>query len=119
MALRLLWRWVNPTPAQPSDSKPWERLAAQLGHIGLYVLIFAVSLTGWAVANTFRIPITQDLFGLAVPKIVGTVDRATRALVEETHMVLAYVLAVLVAVHIMGALRHHFWKRNDVLRRMI
>ena len=82
-------------------------------------MIFAVSLTGWAVANTFRVPITQDLFGFALPKIVGTVDRATRALVEETHMVLAYVPAVLVAVHIMGALRHHFWKRNDVLRRMI
>jgi cytochrome b561 len=88
MVLRLLWRWVNPVPAQPSDSKPWERLAARLGHMGLYVLIFAVSLTGWVVANTFRVPITQDLFGLAVPQIVGTVDRATRALVEESHMVL-------------------------------
>ena len=119
MVPRLLWRWVNPVPALPSDSKPWERLAAQLGHIGLYVLIFAVSLTGWVVANTFRVPITQDLVGLAVPQIVGTVDRATRALVEETHMVLAYVLAALVAVHIVSALRHHFWKRNDVLRRMI
>jgi len=117
--LRLLWRWVNPVPALPSDSKPWERVAAQLGHFGLYVLIFGVSLTGWVVANTFRVPITQDLFGLAVPQIVGTVDRATRALVEESHMVLAYVLATLVAVHIVGALRHHFWKRNDVLRRII
>jgi cytochrome b561 len=78
MMLRLLWRWVNPVPAQPLDSKLWERLAAQLGHIGLYVLIFAVSLTGWAVANTFRVPITQDLVGLSVPRIVGIVERATR-----------------------------------------
>jgi cytochrome b561 len=119
MVLRILWRWVNLVPAQPADSKPWERLAAWLGHIGLYVLVFVVSLTGWAVANTFRVPITQDLFGLTVPQMVGTVDRAMRALIEETHMVLAYVLAVLVAVHVVGALRHHFWKRNDVLRRMI
>ena len=119
MVLRLVWRWANPVPAQPSDSKPWERIAAQLGHIGLYVLIFVVSVTGWAVANTFRVPITRDLFGLAVPQIVGTVERATRAWIEESHMVLAYVLAVLVAVHVVGALRHHFWKRNDVLRRMV
>jgi cytochrome b561 len=54
-----------------------------------------------------------------MPRIVGTIDRATRALIEETHMALAYVLAGLVAVHVIGALRHHFWKRNDVLRRMI
>lgn len=119
MVLRLLWRWVNPVPALPSDSKPWERRAAELGHIGLYVLIFAASLTGWVVADTFRVPITQDLFGLAVPRIVGAVDPATRGLAEETHMILAYVVAVLIAVHIAGALRHHFWKRNDVLRRMI
>ena len=81
MMLRLLWRWVNPVPAQPLDSKPWERLAARFGHIGLYALIFAVSLTGWAVANTFRVPITQDLVGLSVPRIVGIVEHATRAFI--------------------------------------
>jgi len=34
-------------------------------------------------------------------------------------MVLAYVLAAVVLIHIAAALRHHFLKRNDVLRRMI
>ncbi len=33
-------------------------------------------------------------------------------------MVLAYVLAALVVIHIIGAFRHHVIKRNDVLRRM-
>jgi len=118
MVLRILWRWVNPVPTQPVESKPWERYAAHLGHAGLYLLIFVVSLTGWAVANTFRTPITKDLLGISLPRIVGTIERSTRALVEETHMVFAYVLGALVMVHIVGALRHHFWKRNDVLRRM-
>jgi cytochrome b561 len=119
MVLRLLWRWANPVPAQPAESKPWERLAAWLSHAGLYVLIFVASVTGWAVANTARTPITKDLFGFSVPMIVGTIDPSIRALIEETHMVLAYVLAALVVVHIAGALRHHFWKENDVLRRML
>jgi cytochrome b561 len=117
--LRLLWRWVNPAPEQPPDSKPWERLAARFGHIGLYLLIFAVSLTGWGLANTFRAPLAQDLFGLAMPRIVVAVDRATHEIFEESHTILAYVLAVIVVVHTAGALRHHFWKRNDVLRRMV
>jgi cytochrome b561 len=119
IVLRMLWRWANPVPTQPTDSKSWERLAAQAGHVGLYVLMLAVSLTGWAVANTVRVPITQDLLGISLPLIVGPVERATRALIEDTHMVLAYVLAGLVVVHIAGALRHHFWKKNDVLRRML
>jgi cytochrome b561 len=46
------------------------------------------------------------------------VDRSVRQWIEETHMVLAYVLAAVVVVHVMGALRHHLVKRNDVLRRM-
>jgi cytochrome b561 len=42
-----------------------------------------------------------------------------RDLFEETHKVLSYGLAVLVVLHVAGALRHHFVKRNDVLRRMV
>jgi cytochrome b561 len=33
-------------------------------------------------------------------------------------MALAYVLATVVLVHTLAALRHHLFKRNDVLRRM-
>jgi cytochrome b561 len=34
-------------------------------------------------------------------------------------MILAYVLSALIVVHTLGALRHHFFKRNDVMRRML
>ena len=118
MVLRLLWRWLNPLPAYPADVRAWERWAAHAGHIGLYVLIFVVSLTGWVTANTFRTPITRDLFSIPFPVIVSGVDRSVRNLFEESHMVLAYLLGALVVVHVLGALRHHLFKRNDVLRRM-
>ena len=116
--LRLLWRWLNPVPALPADLKTWERWAAHAGHFGLYGLIFVVSLTGWVTANTFRTPITKDVFGIPFPTIATSLDRATRNLFEESHMVLAYVLAVLVVIHVIGALRHYFGKHNDILQRM-
>jgi cytochrome b561 len=118
IVLRLLWRWYNPVPELPADLKPWERMAARAGHILLYVLMFIVSLTGWLVATTFRVPLTKDVFGINVPAIVTTVDRPVRQWIEGSHMVLAYLLAAVVIVHIAGALRHHLLKRNDVLRRM-
>jgi cytochrome b561 len=34
-------------------------------------------------------------------------------------MVLAYLLAAIVLIHVVAALRHHMLKRNDVLRRML
>ncbi len=116
--LRLLWRWLNPVPELPTDLRPWERLAARAGHLGLYVLILAASLTGWVVAATFRVPMTRDLLGISLPAIGSGLDRSIRNLVEETHMILAYALAALVLAHVIGALRHHFAKHNDVLRRM-
>jgi cytochrome b561 len=104
LVLRLLWRWVNLVPPLPADLRPWERKAA---------------LTGWVVATTFRVPMTKDLFGIDVPPIVTSVDRSVRQWVEESHMVLAYLLAAVVLVHIVGALRHHFLKRNNLLIRMV
>jgi cytochrome b561 len=80
--------------------------------------MFIVSLTGWMVATTFRVPMTKDLLGVDVPAIVTTVDRSVRQWIEESHMGLAYLLAAVVLVHIIGALRHHMLKHNDVLRRM-
>jgi cytochrome b561 len=116
--LRLLWRWLNPVPELPADLKPWERIAARAGHVSLYVLMLVVSLTGWVVATTFRTPMTKDVFGIDVPPIVTAVDRPVRQWLEQSHMILAYVLAAVVLVHIVGALRHHLINRNDVLRRM-
>jgi cytochrome b561 len=118
IVLRLLWRWLNPVPELPADLKPWERMAAHVGHYSLYVLMFFVSLSGWMVATTFRTPMTRDLLGINVPAIVTAVDRSTRQWIEQSHMVLAYLLAAVVLIHVIGALRHHLLKRNDVLRRM-
>ena len=53
-----------------------------------------------------------------MPLIVASQDRATHNLFEEWHTILSYLLALLILVHVVGALRHHLVKHNDVLRRM-
>ena len=116
LILRLLWRWMNPVPAMPVTLKRWEVLAAWAGHIGLYILMFAAAVSGWALAGTGRRPFNLDMFGLQVPPIVT--DRTLHRPLEDWHLYLSYALAALVVVHIIGALRHHVIKRNDVMRRM-
>jgi cytochrome b561 len=106
-------------PELPVGLQAWERVAARLSHAGLYVLMFIVTLTGWMVATTFRVPMTKDLLGIDVPPLITTVDRSVRQWIEESHMILAYVLAAVVLIHVVAALRHHVVKRNDVLRRML
>jgi cytochrome b561 len=60
------------------------------------------------------------MFGIPIPQILSGPgpDRLYHNLSEEAHMVLSYLLAALIVVHIAGSLRHHFIKRNDVMRRM-
>jgi cytochrome b561 len=120
LILRLLWRWINPVPALPAELRPWEKIAAQAGHVGLYVLMFAATLTGWALAGTFRTPMDSALFGLVrVPFLVGAGNRVLHDLFEQSHLILSYLLAALVLVHIVGAARHYFFKRNNVMQRML
>ena len=124
--IRLLWRWLNPVPQLPADLKAWERLSAQIGHAGLYVLMLAASVSGWVLAGTFRAPMNRDLFGLHFPAIVSggsptvasTADRSLHELLEGAHSIVSWLLALVVVVHVIGALRHHLGKHNDILRRM-
>ena len=118
LILRLLWRWANAVPALPHNLERWEKIAAHSGHIGLYLLMLASTLSGWALAGTSRTPMNKDAFGLTVPAIFTSQDRVMHNLFEESHTILAYLLAALVFVHIAGALRHRFFKHNDVLQRM-
>ena len=117
LVLRTLWRWLNPVPAMPATSAPWERLSAHAAHYGLYVLMFATTVVGWGLAGTMRVPMDKDVFNLTIPGIVS--DKSLHRLLEDTHKYLAYVLAALVTVHILGALWHHIVRKDNVLRRMV
>jgi cytochrome b561 len=109
---------MNPVPTLPSDLRPWERRAASLSHIGLYLLMFLCTVGGWALAGTSRGSLNKDVFGLQWGFIYTSQDRWIHGVLEDTHKVSAYLLPALVLVHVVAAMRHHFVKRNDVLRRM-
>src|SRR4051812_37121726 len=50
-ALRLLWKWINESPLLPDAMNKLEKFLAKAGHAGLYVLIFAMPLTGWCMSS--------------------------------------------------------------------
>src|SRR5438067_7780002 len=61
MVLRLLWRWLNPVPAPPADSKTWERWSAHAVHFGMYVLMWCRSPAGsWRTRSVRRSPATSS-----------------------------------------------------------
>src|SRR5260221_1583123 len=57
VALRLLWRLANPTPALPTGMAAWERAAARLSHRLLYALMIALPVTGRIVNSPSNVPV--------------------------------------------------------------
>jgi len=117
LLLRLAWRLIDRAPALPENLQRRERLAAHASHVLLYLLMLAVSIGGWLLLGTFSRTIEGTLFGL-VPVPPPVLDRSLHRMLEEGHEFLYYALLALIAVHVAAALRHHFIKKNDVLRRM-
>jgi cytochrome b561 len=115
--VRLAWRWVNPVPDLTADTRPWERVLAKLSHFLLYALIFAMPLSGWLMSSAKNFPVSWfRLFQL--PDLVAP-DERTYQLMRDLHHLLFDLLVVVAAVHVAGALKHHFIDRNDVLKRML
>jgi cytochrome b561 len=115
--VRLAWRWINPTPELPTTLKPYERRLARFTHSMLYVLLFAMPLSGWTMSSARGFPVSW--FGVfQLPDLVPKSKPLYQALLT-THATLACVLGAVVALHVAGALKHHFMLRDDVLRRML
>lgn len=117
VVLRLGWRLVNTTPTHPPDTKPLHKAAAALSHFLLYLILIVMPITGWIMSSAKNLPVVYlGLFQIPGP-FAG--DKAVARQMEEVHETLATVLLVLVAVHVLAALFHHFFLRDNVLRRML
>lgn len=118
--LRLLWRLANPRP-HPSDGiSRIERAAAHAAHGFLYLALFVIPLTGWAVASSSPLQIPTYAFNLVViPPLPLAISDQAEAFWAMSHAWLAYLSAIVATAHILAALHHHFWKRDAVLLRML
>jgi cytochrome b561 len=118
MALRLIWRAINPRPKLPAGTPRWERVLAHINQGALYIVTIVVALLGWAHSGAHK-PDYADWFGLfRVPQFTSE-NRDNARLFENWHIYLAYVLIAMIVLHIAAALNHHFLKRDRVMLRMV
>ncbi|CAA0129118.1 Uncharacterised protein [Starkeya nomas] len=91
---QLVLRFTYGRPAPVPGLSPFERMSAAAMHAALYAVLVALPVTGTiAMYLTFRI--------------------------APVHSLLSWTLLALVLLHAGAALWHHFWRRDEVLWRMI
>jgi cytochrome b561 len=115
--LRLLWRLTHRPPELPDHMTSLERKLARATHIAFYVLLFAMPLTGWMMSSAKNYSVSW--FGLFTwPNLIGKNETAFDVL-RATHDTMSFILLSIVVLHILAALKHHFWNKDNVLLRML
>jgi cytochrome b561 len=101
----------------PADLPVPMKLAAQLSHVGLYVLMIAMPLIGWAMLSAAAYPIV--LFGgIRVPAILPQ-NAVLHAMLWNAHFYLAFAFFALVLMHLTAGLYHGLVRRDGVLQTML
>jgi len=115
--VRVIWRWSNPLPEPAPGTRPWEARVAHLAHIGIYLLLFGILISGYMIPTARGAPIS--VFGwFDVPALPAVVENQ-ESVAGAWHEWLAWILMGLVVIHAAAAIKHHFFNRDDTLRRML
>ncbi|PTW62446.1 cytochrome b561 [Breoghania corrubedonensis] len=114
---RLAWRWKSPPAAIIEDIPLIQRIVARVVHFLLYALLLVQPIVGWIGTSAFGAKIT--VFWLFVLPPIVDKDKAVADTFLELHETLGLTMTALVAMHIAGALYHHFIRRDRTLMRMV
>jgi cytochrome b561 len=112
MTLRIIWR----VPAHPDGMASWQRISATAVHWGLYAAVFVQLISGGVTVATGGRAL--PFFGLFSIPLPVAKSEENHHFWEEIHEFAWKIVAVLIAIHVLGAVYNHFVARNDVVRRM-
>ncbi|MBS0393124.1 MAG: cytochrome b [Proteobacteria bacterium] len=116
VAVRIVVRIARPPTGGSAAAGLVDRLGQGV-HALLYLLMVVVPILGWANANSRDWAVgLAPLFEL--PRIMPVGSKLGHDL-GDIHSDLALVMAVIIGLHVLAGLYHHWIRRDDTLRRMM
>lgn len=95
----------------------WEKGLARTVQGALYLCMLVMPLSGWIINSAADFPL-KVFWLIPLPPLTAP-SEAVAEFAEEVHVTSLWIMLSLLALHIAGALRHHFIARNQVLRAML
>ncbi|MGP6457438.1 cytochrome b [Enterobacter ludwigii] len=116
--VRIIWRIIKHPPSLPDSMSSLMQLVAHAGHYLLYAIaLIGLPLSGWLWSSVADKPIMV----LGLFRLPPLVDPAPEyyVLVKDIHITIAYIAGVLVAGHILVALKHVLFDKDGVMQSML
>ncbi len=115
--LRIVWRFMNVTPAALPTHKRWEVILSKAVHGFLYLGMIGLPLSGWVMSSAGGHPV--EFFGLfELPAIVEK-SKALGKEAHEAHEILGSVVIGLIVLHFAGALKHKIIDKDSTIMKML
>jgi cytochrome b561 len=112
--LRIVWRIGHKPPAPLATYKAIERKIATGTHHLLYLFMVAIPVTGLIMGLYSKFGVKW--FGLNF--LPGLDNNSIRELFEEAHELVGIALLVILALHVVGALKHKFIDKDETMSRI-
>lgn len=114
-ALRLSWRMRNLQPKLQGLVPQWQLMMAHANIIFLYILMFAMPLSGFLTSTLGGHDISfYSLF--IFPPLAH--NSSASAFFADAHEILSYALIASFSLHVLGAAYHHLVLRDEVFKRI-
>lgn len=118
MIIRLFWIAYSGKPALPASVPVWQKFLSRLVQYSLYFFVILMPISGWIMSVAAnRIPSYFTLFSVPFPGIGPNEELAD--FMVQVHNTIAWIIIVLLVLHVAGAFKHHFIDKDEVLRRML
>lgn len=114
LAIRLYFRWRYRAPALPETMPNWQQKLAYLAHWALYGLIGLLVVSGVIAAGAANSVI--EPFGLFA---LNDGSSGNFADLRQIHEAVIWAIMTLIAAHILAALVHLIWLRDNVTQSML
>lgn len=118
MIVFMLWSVRNIKPRYPQNM-PFAQVAlAKVVRYLLYITVTAMCLSGWIFSTAKgKAPVVWGWFTLPTPFV--PLSATLGHTIKQWHVYLAWAILGLLVLHVIGALYHHFVRKDDVLKRML
>ena len=114
---RFLWRLVHRPPPPAADLNQLERMASGGVHVLLYAILIIMPVTGYLFVTLSDIDLSY--FGIVHVPALTEPDKPLGKTFGAIHTTLQWAIYALAAMHVGAALHHYFFRRNEVLARML